>query len=381
MLTFAFKPVILFDRMEEKAYFLSLSYFGFLPRAFLRLLEIFKTPDEIWNSSFESFAKESGLTPEKVKKFFLFKEKFNAQDSWNKFKRSGIGLITIRDLEYPELLKEISDPPPVLFYQGNLNSLKRPCFAVIGSRKASPYGKLQASKLSETLAALGLTVVSGLARGIDQAVHEGSLKSGETTAVLGSGVDRIYPPENENLAVRIKKQGVILSEFPPGTPPDPWHFPQRNRIISGLSIGVLVVEAEEKSGALITARFALEQGRGVFALPGIPGNPLSKGTNGLIQAGGKLVQEIKDILEEFPSEVSSLLNLEAVEKSLKEGEKLPEENVAREILRLLSPKEGVCIEDLVCRMSLPVSKLSSALVFLEMKGYVSRLPGNFYVKL
>jgi len=224
-------------------------------------------------------------------------------------KKHDIGVVTIAESDYPESLKQISDPPPVLYFKGSILSGGFN-FAIVGSRRASYYGISVAEKFAQQLAALGIVIVSGMARGIDTASHKGALKAkGATLAVLGSGLLNIYPPENKLLAEKIAKSGAVISEFPLNTPPLRENFPRRNRIVSGLSRGVLVVEAAERSGALITADLALDQGRDVFAVPGEVDSPTSLGANYLIKQGAKLVNSIEDILEEYR------LSPESMEKS------------------------------------------------------------------
>ncbi len=367
-LTFVRKPAILNGRMEDKAYLLALSSSGFSPRQLLELLQVFGSAEQVWQASLKDFARVPHFSKKMGEKFCDFRKNYPLEQSWERFKRSGLNLITLHEDEYPELLKTISDPPVALFYQGKLTTPCLRALAIVGSRTGTPRGKLLAKKLASSLAESGFTIISGLARGIDMAAHLGALEGGgQTWAVLGSGIDRIYPPENENLARRIALEGLIISEFPPGTPPAPWNFPQRNRIISGLSLGVIVVEAKEKSGALITARFALEQGREVFAIPGDPTSELSRGTNALIQDGAKLVQEIGDVLAEFPY-------LPCPKKTSPSLESLEEK-----ILETLKTK-GKIMEQLMKEVNLPIQQVAGTLLMLETKGLVSRLPGNLFVR-
>ena len=215
-----------------------------------------------------------------------------------------ISVTTLGEADYPEALRWIPEPPPVLYIWGTLRHEDSLAVAVVGSRKPSPYGQLAAQRLSTELAQYGFTVVSGLARGVDSLAHQGALQAGgRTIAVLGSGINVVYPPEHRRLYEAIRDQGAVVSEFPFDTKPDRWNFPRRNRIISGLTLGTLVVEASDQSGSLHTARHALEQGREVFAVPGRIDVPSSRGTNNLIKRGAKLVEGIDDILEEFPAAV------------------------------------------------------------------------------
>lgn len=364
------KPAILIVRMEEKVYLFALSHSGLLPRKLFRLVQHFGAAQAVWEESVGKF--NDWLSESEKERFKNFRKSFVISQKWEEFQRSGVKLAAFSEACYPPALKEIADPPLVLYFQGELNFVKSLLLAVVGSRNASAYGKLQARKLAESLAALGVTVVSGLARGIDMSAHQGALEGGGSTiAVLGSGLDHIYPPENENLARRIMGHGAVISEFPLGTPPNAWNFPRRNRIISGVSLGVIVIEAGAKSGALITAKFALEQGREVFALPGLPGSKTSEGSNELIQAGAKLVQEIGDVLEEFP-----YLSFRESSPSAN-----PKERIEETILASLeNRKPGKMIEHLAQETRLPVEQLAGVLLILETKGLVSRLPGNLYAK-
>jgi len=273
--------------------------------------------------------------------------------------------------EYPVYLAQLYDAPSLLFVRGKVEHLNRPCLAVVGTRGPSLYGREMVRKLSEGLAAAGFTIVSGLARGIDSLAHVAALDAGGTTvAVLGCGADRIYPAENQKLAERIIEQGCLVSEYLMGTPPEGKNFPRRNRILSGISLGALVVEAGATSGALITANLALEQNREVLAVPGSILSPASQGTNRLIQEGAKLVRDYRDILEE--------LNLGAVAQQIEMKEILPASDTESLLLKQLTT-EPVHIDE-VCRSSgLPVSTVSSTLAMMELKGLVKSTGNMQYV--
>jgi len=287
----------------------------------------------------------------------------------------GVNIITVDDEQYPENLKHIYDPPKVLYVKGGFKP--EDCFniAIVGTRRASLYGQQNAERFAAELAERGFTITSGLARGIDTLAHKGAIKrGGRTIAVLGCGIDIAYPPENKKLMEEIEKKGAIISEFPIGTPPLKYNFPIRNRIISGLSMGVLVIEAPEKSGALITVSYALEQGREVFSLPGRIDTPTSKGTLGLIKDGAKLVQTIDDILEELQS---------LPEKERKEHEKenfdisgLTDEE--KSVINVLS-EEPMHIDEI--KSNVDVSNISSILLKLELKKAIRELPGKHYVRV
>ncbi|HUP58814.1 MAG TPA: DNA-processing protein DprA [Thermoanaerobaculia bacterium] len=277
-------------------------------------------------------------------------------------------VITRIDPAYPPLLKEIIDPPLALHVRGDASLLVKPSVAMVGSRRASPYAINAAHSLGRQLAKAGLAIVSGLARGVDAASHQAALESdAKTIAVLGTGIDVIYPRSHARLFRTIERDGVIVSEFPPGTPPKRENFPVRNRVISGLAYGTVVVEATSRSGSLITARMAAEQGREVFAVPGSIFSAGSEGTHRLIQYGAKLVHDVNDILEELPG------HLHVAQTPPEEPE-----SPLREVLALLSRDEGVHIDTLAARAKVPVAE---ALLELELGGWIKALPGARYVRV
>lgn len=279
-------------------------------------------------------------------------------------------VLTVFDAHYPELLRQIHQPPWVLYAMGRLDLLQGPCISMVGTRTPTSYGRMVAYKLARELAEHGWVVVSGMARGIDSEAHKGALQSqGGTIAVLGCGIDQIYPPENKWLYEEIAQKGLVLSEYPPGTPVHAGLFPQRNRLISGLSLGTVVVEAASRSGALITADFALEQSREVFAVPGPIYNVQSSGTNQLIKEGAKMVTGVHDILEEYafagkPSSASHAARLTA------------EEN------RLLSHigYAGVHIDELKKITGQEWATLYPMLMQLQVKKVIRQLPGSYYIR-
>ncbi len=288
-----------------------------------------------------------------------------------RLKRAGATALTWDDETYPRLLREIDEPPPVLFVKGMLTEADRWAVALVGTRRATVYGKQVAEMLAEGLARNHVTVVSGLARGVDAAAHEAALKAeGRTIAVLGCGVDIVYPAEHRRLAERIAERGALVSDYPLGTPPDARNFPPRNRIISGLSLGVVVVEADEQSGALITAQFAAQQGREVFAVPGNILNRSSCGTNRLIQNGAKPVLDVESILEE--------LNLSAVAERVAVAAIAPENDLERLLLAQLS-HEPCDVDTLVRSVGLPTEAVIAALTLMELKGLVRSAGGMSYV--
>lgn len=288
--------------------------------------------------------------------------------------RLDVRLIPRSDPDYPALLKEISDPPVALYVRGELLESDRRAVAIVGSRQASDYGRRTAERLARDLVAAGYAVVSGLARGIDTAAHYGALRAGgRTLACLGCGVDVVYPSENRPLAQGIAGAGAVISEYPMNAPPDAWHFPSRNRVVSGLSLGVVVLEAPPGSGSLITASCAVDQNREVFAVPGNVDNRLNRGAHSLIKDGAKLVESVEDILAElsYPGTLQPKLDLDPEPVALTDGEAA--------LHALLTP-EPKAIDDLIMEASLPAGAVSATLLTLEMKGMARRLPGNAYIR-
>jgi DNA processing protein len=288
----------------------------------------------------------------------------------------GVDIIWPGEKRYPFSLRQIPNPPQLLYCRGRVELIQGQCLAVVGSRKATQYGRKVARELALKLAGRGLTIVSGLARGIDSQAHLGALEAGgATVSVLGSGINIVYPRENQALYQQICSEGLVISEFPWSTPPLPNHFPMRNRIISGLSLGVLVVEARKQSGALITADFALEQGREVFAVPGPISSLHSAGTNSLIKQGAKLVTCVDDVLEEFPGWAPAEPAAGLVQPALPIYEDT-------ENLVLMHMGFEKCHRDELLRLTgLQPGDLSLILLKLELEGIVQSLPGNYYVKI
>jgi len=287
-------------------------------------------------------------------------------------------MITPDEPDYPPLLAELADAPPLLYYRGNLRGDSE-VLAIVGSRQATAYGKAAARMLARDAASKGIVIASGLARGIDTAAHQGALESeGRTWAFLGCGLDRVYPLENQRLAEEIVDKGALLSEFTPGTPPNAVNFPARNRLISGCSRGVLVVESAEKSGALITADFALEQGREVFAVPGPIFSKVSRGTHHLLRQGAKIVEGIEDIWNEVPAWSKKVCHISMNTERLSEKKELPAEMDLGSILQQLSDVP-LHIDQITIHSALPASSISLALLELQLGGKVIQLPGQHYV--
>ena len=286
--------------------------------------------------------------------------------------------VALGDEDYPAMLNEIPGPPEVLYVNGDIEALHQPALAIIGSRNPTEGGIRNAREFARHLAGQGFTIVSGMAQGIDAAAHQGALDAGgKTVAFLGTGIDRVYPSGNRKLAHDIAKNGALVSEFPLGAPPERWHFPARNRLISGLSLGTLVVEAARRSGSLITARLAGEQGREIFALPGSIHNPLSRGCHELIRQGAKLVETAGDIVAELGPLVGHMLDLTVETGAAEPVSELGEEYVG---LRKLLSHDPVTIDELEKQSGLTIDQLSSMLLILELHGEVESLSGGRYVK-
>jgi len=343
------------------------------PRKKNLLLEHFGDPALLWEAGESELNALKICTPGMISILLDKVARNNADRLLESMFKCNADVVTIQDTGYPQALRYIADPPVVLYVRGKLEP-DALCVAVVGSRKASYYGLDVARRLSRELAEHGVTIVSGLARGIDAKSHWGALEGGgKTIAVLGCGVDIIYPPENRELMSRICGSGAVISEYPPGIEPIPYHFPARNRIISGLSQGVAIVEANEKSGSLITADFALEQGRDVFAVPGNINSANSKGTNRLIRDGAKIIESPADILEELkikPHENTGFyIHKKTPEMKLGANEK----SIAQRLLN------GPAHIDVIARdCGISAQLVSSVLIMLELSGFVEQLPGKYF---
>ena len=339
---------------------------GIGPVLFKRLVARFETPNKVFKASASSLMEVEGIGERVASDIRSFKNWKGAEDEMGKAESYGAAIITMADKEYPRNLLNIYDPPPYLYLRGRLDGDER-AIALVGSRFASTYGKMVTEGLSRDLTRNGYAVISGMARGIDTAAHKGALSAGgRTIAVLGSGIDVIYPPENKGLYEEIVEAGAVISEFPMGTGPLSENFPARNRIISGISLGAVIVEASLKSGSLITASCAAEQGREVFAVPGNINSKVSKGANKLIKDGAKLVEDVGDILEEFVSFAK------ASEKPLNLTK---EEAVLIEFLT-----EPVQIDNIAELSGMDVRSVSAILLSMEINGLVRQLPGMVFVK-
>ncbi len=341
---------------------------------FRRLLERFDAPEKALAASRSAFSGIKGVTAAVVEEICGGAWRRFAEDECRRLETSGARLVTFTSRDYPKALFQIPDPPPFIYAKGPL-SLGNAAIAIVGSRRATSYGLMTTGKLSGELASRGVCVVSGLARGVDTAAHRGALQAGgKTIGVLGCGIDKIYPPENRALFEEMSQKGCLISEYPLGTMPLAENFPRRNRIISGLCCGVLVVEAAENSGSLITAQYALEHGREVFAVPGNISFATSRGCNRLIKQGAKLVDCIEDILEELPGRERLLEDAPLFQTPSRGFELSPKEASVYELL-IRSPLH---IDDIITQTELTAGEVSSMLLHLELKGAVTPLPGAHY---
>jgi DNA processing protein len=344
---------------------------------FKRLIDRFESPENILHASFEELLEVDGVTVRHAAaiKNHPVPDKIKAE--LDRVNRRGYKIVTMADATFPPLLREIPDPPPYLYVSGKLDGSIRN-IAVVGSRNATAYGISTTQRLCADLAAFDITVVSGMALGIDTAAHQGALAgNGETVAVLGSGFNKIYPAENLNLFARISEKGAVITEFPLDTEPEAHNFPTRNRIISGMSLGTVVVEATKKSGSLITARLAAEQNREVFAVPGSIQSFKSTGTHTLIKQGAKLVENAQDVLDELAAVVDSQ-NLDGCIEQSKLAQNLSRlSSEELSVYKALSPYPEH-IDAIIRKTALEPGMLLSILLQLELKGMVHQLPGKLF---
>ena len=336
---------------------------------FNQLENHFDSLEDAWKAG-PGELRHAGLDRSAIRAINNRRPRISLEAEMERLERFGIKVITYHDTDYPARLKEIYDYPPLLYIRGSILAEDEWCLAVVGTRRPTVYGRQVTEEIVTELARSKITIVSGLAKGIDSVAHQSALEAGgRSIAIMGGGLDSIYPAENTNLARSITKNGALLSEYHPGIKPRPENFPRRNRIMSGLSLGVLVVEAGKTSGALITAHLALEQNREVFAIPGSILSPASRGTNQLIKEGAKLVYDFTDILEE--------LNLTAVAEQLEMKEIIPSSDTEALLLKKLGA-EPIHIDE-VCRASgLPASVVSSTLAMMELKGMVKQIGAMNY---
>ena len=350
---------------------------GLGPITIKRLVEFFGSAQRALGADTGELCRIDGIGKEKAARVSRAMREVDVSAEIAAIEKGRFTIVTFADPAYPASLKQIYDPPPLLYVKGALKGEDRHAIAVVGARRCSQYGTMASERLATQIAGVGLTVVSGMARGIDTAAHRGALKGGgRTIAVLGSGLSRIYPAENARLADEIAAAGAVISEFPLRMGPQRTNFPLRNRIISGLSLGVVVIEAARKSGSLITVAQALEQGRAVFAVPGRIDSFASRGTHQLIKDGAKLVESVEDICQEFPY----LFPAATARREVDDWEELPRPRLTAEeetVFSHVSSQER-SIDEIIAACGMPASIVSAALLSLELKHLVNQLPGKMF---
>lgn len=359
--------------MNDKRYWIGFNLVKGIGAVRMRaLLAYFDSLGDAWNAPAEQL-QEAGLSPRLAESAVNLRAKVDLEKIWNQIEKQGISVLTWDDELYPPRLKEIEQPPPVLYARGEITLDDHYAVAIVGTRRVTPYGRQIAEDLAAFLAGQGITVVSGLARGVDAVAHSAALKAGgRTIAVLGSGVDKIYPPEHLQIAEKMMKQGAVVSDYAVGTPPESANFPPRNRIIAGLSMATVVVEAGETSGALITAEFAAEQGREVFAVPGSILAPQSKGANKLIQQGAHPLLS--------PQDLTQALNLTRTGDFKAARKAIPADALEAQLLAALGA-EPVHVDEIRNATGLPIEKVSATLTLMELKGMVRQVGGMSYISV
>lgn len=356
--------------MDPRAYWVAFNLVKGIGAVRLRaLLDYYGSLEVAWNAPVDGL-RAAGLPARCIENLLQIRKDCSPERVWETIEKRGVTVLTWEDEGYPPRLLHIDQPPPVLFAQGTIVPEDEWAVAIVGTRRLTSYGHQVAGELAAFLAQNGITVVSGLARGVDRVAHEAALKAGgRSIGVLGSGVDRIYPPEHANLARRMAEHGAVISDYPLGTPPDSANFPPRNRIIAGLSMATVVIEAAETSGALITATFAAEQGRDVFAVPGGIYAPQSKGTNRLIQQGAQPLIKFEDLL--------IALNLEKFPEQRAARSLLPADDIEARLLNVLA-NEPLHVDEICVQSGLPIDQVSATLTIMELKGMVRQDGGmNF----
>lgn len=353
------------------------SVHGLGPVRIKKLLEIYQSPEEVFNASDSELQQ---YIPETCSRQMRSDQLFEKAEKQQELaKNLGIDIITMKDPSYPRALKEIYAPPPILYVKGNLSCFNSPSVGVVGTRYPTSYGKTSTTAIVNELLQYDFVIASGLARGIDTVAHSATVQNNKPTiAVLGSGLDKIYPPENKELATKITERGALVSEFPLGTPPESFNFPRRNRIISGLSFGIVVMEAGERSGALITAEYALQQGRDIFALPGPINSAQSMGTFKLIKEGAIPIRSGHDIASVINKSLYvPKTSSEVVKKNSISDESLSEKDSL--VLSLLQ-ENPLRLDQIVDSLKLEFGEILSLLLNLELRGIVRQLPGQQYIR-
>lgn len=359
--------------IDPKAYWVGFNLVKGIGAVRLRnLIRHFGDVETAWHASPQEM-RAAGLGPKLIETMQQVRAGVSLELVWERVHSLGIQVLTWEDEAYPRRLKEIDQPPPVLYLRGNLLPEDEWAVAIVGTRGITAYGRQVTAEIASVLARRGVTVISGLARGVDAEAHKATLNAGgRTLAVLGSGVDQIYPPEHRQLANQIIASGALMSDYAPGTPPDGVNFPPRNRIISGLSMAVIVIEAGERSGALITAEFAADQGREVFAVPGNINAPKSVGCNRLIHQGARPLLTPEDVLES--------LDLASFQQQRVARAVLPKDEVEARLLSVLT-REPMHVDDIRARVDMPIEKVSATLALMELKGMVRQLGGMNFVAI
>ena len=357
--------------MDEKRYWIGINLVKGIGAVRLRaLLEFFGDAKSAWDAT-PAELRAAGLSKKIVERFTDTRNKVDLDKLWDEIAAKEIRVMTWNDADYPARLREIAQPPPILYLRGDFIEEDAWAVAIVGTRRVTSYGRQVTEEVASFLAQNGVTIVSGLARGVDGIAHQAALKAGgRTLAILGSGVNRIYPPEHRALAEQVIQSGAVISDYAPDTPPEGSNFPPRNRIISGLSMATIVIEAAETSGALITANFALEQGREIFALPGNIFAAQSKGPNKLIQKGAHPLLSPRDILE--------VLDLTRISQHQSAQRVLPTDATEAQLLGSLT-HEPTHVDEIRAKTGLAVEKVSSTLVMMELKGMVRHVGGMNYV--
>jgi DNA processing protein len=359
--------------MDERPFWLGFHLIpGIGAARIARLIEAFGSLSAAWEADLGAF-RDAGINEKAAKALIERRSRIDLDREWNRLSKDNVSLLTLIDDSYPSLLREIPNPPPVLYIKGDIQQADESAIGVVGTRRMTRYGGEMARRLSSGLAAAGVTIVSGLARGIDGIAHREALDAGgRTLAVLGCGVDRIYPPEHKRLAAEVIESGALISQFPLGTDPDAHNFPERNRLISGMSLGVLVVEAPIKSGALITSSYAADQGRTVFAVPGSALSSASDGPHQLLRDGAVLAATVDDVLQE--------LNLERRQVVMENRRMLPDATGdEQQILQSLDgdPRH---IDEIAIDTGISISQLSALLLQMQLKGLVREVGGQHYAR-
>jgi DNA processing protein len=357
--------------MDDKRFWLGFNLVRGIGAVRLRsLIEHFGSAESAWNGMPDEL-RAAGLGAKTTARLVSLRSDIDLDLLWQRVQSQGVKVLTSEDEAYPARLKEIEQPPPMLFVRGEWLPEDEIAVAIVGTRRVTAYGRQITEQLAAYLASNGVTIISGLARGVDEVAHSAALSAGgRTGAVLGSGVDRVYPPENRALADKIMRSGALLSDYPLGTAPESSNFPPRNRIISGLAMATIVVEAGETSGALITAEFAAEQGRDVFAVPGSILAPQSRGTNKLIQNGALPLLSPEDVLQAL--QLGHASDQRAARRAL------PVDEIESQVISALG-SEPLHVDEIRSHTGLPVEKVSAALVMMELKGMVRQVGGMQYV--